>query len=157
MHAKQDTFKKCNDDICRKITAQVITSAQSVILQKQKYRLTQEMISGFRRHRFLLGSNPHAHVSSITCNAIAYPKLITILFNGQNIFFFRPFPSIRGSHSVLSVSKPFYFQRASPSQQLTPYLLSLHLKIFSLISLFSFFPVTPFLSSFFLHTLGLFS
>ena len=70
-------------------------------------------------------------------------------------FFFRPFPSIRGSHSVLSFSKPSYFQRPSPSHQLPPYLLSLYLKIFSLVSLFSSFPVIPFPSSLFLHTLGL--
>ena len=36
-----------------------------------------------------------------------------------------------------------------------PHLLSIHLKIFSLVSLFSSFLVTPFPSSFFLHTLGL--
>ena len=52
-------------------------------------------------------------------------------------FFFRPFPSIRSSHSVSSFSKPSYFQRPSPLHQLPPYILSLHLKIFSLVSLFS--------------------
>ena len=63
------------------------------------------------------------------------------------------FPSIKGSHSVLSFSKPSCFQHLSPSHQLSPYFLSLHLKIFSLVSLFFSFPVTQFLSSFFLHTL----
>ena len=64
-------------------------------------------------------------------------------------FFFWPFASIRGGHSVSCFSKPSYFQRPSPLHQLPPYLLSLHLKIFSSVSLFSSFSVTPFLSSFF--------
>ena len=66
-------------------------------------------------------------------------------------FFFRFFPSIRGSHSVLSFSKPSCFQCPFPSHQLFPYLLLLYLKIFSLVSLFSSFLVTPFPSSFFLR------
>ena len=67
-------------------------------------------------------------------------------------FFFRLFPSIRGSHSVLSFSKPSCFQCPFPSHQLFPYLLLLHLKIFSLVYLFSSFLVTPFSSFFFLRT-----
>ena len=69
-------------------------------------------------------------------------------------FFFRLFPSIRGGHSVSYFYKPSYFQCPSPLHQLSPYLLSQHLQIFSLVSLFSSFPVTPFPSSFFLHTFG---
>ena len=59
------------------------------------------------------------------------------------LFFFRPFPLVRGGQSVSSFSKPFCLQHPSPFHQLPPYLLSLHLKIFSLVSLFSSFPVTP--------------
>ena len=40
------------------------------------------------------------------------------------VFFFRPFPSIRGSHSVSSFSKPSCFQCPSPLHQIFPYLLS---------------------------------
>ena len=70
-----------------------------------------------------------------------------------NIFFsFRPFPLVKGGHSVSSFSTSFCLQHPSPSHQLSPYLPSLHLKIFSLVSLFSSFPVTPFPSFFFLHT-----
>ena len=78
-----------------------------------------------------------------------------------NIFFFifffsfRPFPLVRGGHSVSSFSTSFCLQCPSPSHQLPSYLLLPHLKIFSLVSLFSSFLVTPFPSSFFLHTLGL--
>ena len=72
-------------------------------------------------------------------------------------FFFRPFPLIRGSHSVSSFSKLSYFQRPSPLHQLPPYLLSPHLKFFSLVSLFSCFPVTPFPLSFFLQYILLIS
>ena len=63
-----------------------------------------------------------------------------------NIFFFsfRPFPSVRGGHSVSSSFKPFCLQYPSPLHQLSPYLLLLHLQIFSLVSLFSSFPVTFF-------------
>ena len=68
-------------------------------------------------------------------------------------FPFRPFPLVRGGHSV-SFSTSFCLQCPSPSHQLPSYLLS-HLKIFSLVSLFSSFLVTPFPSSFFLYTLGL--
>ena len=50
-------------------------------------------------------------------------------------FFFRLFSSIRGSHSVLSFSKAFCFQCPSFSHQLPPYLLSVHLEIFSSASL----------------------
>ena len=70
-------------------------------------------------------------------------------------FFFRPFASVRGGHSVSSFSKSFCLQHPSPLDQLPSYLLLLHLIIFSLVSLFSSFPVTPFPSSFFLHTLGI--
>ena len=78
--------------------------------------------------------------------------------NNQKISFlfsFRPFPSVRGGHSVSSFSKPFCLQHRFPLHQLPAYLLLQHLKIFSLVSLFSSLPVTPFPSSFFLHTLGL--
>ena len=66
------------------------------------------------------------------------------------------FSFIRGCHSVSSFSKPSCLQRPSLSHQLPPYLLSLNLKIFFLVSLFFSFPVTPFASFFFLHSLGLF-
>ena len=82
--------------------------------------------------------------------------------NAKNNFFFfffsfRPFPLVRGGHSVSSFSTSFCLQCPSPSHQLPSYLLLAHLKIFSLVSLFSSFLVTPFPSSFLLHTLGLFS
>ena len=85
------------------------------------------------------------------------PKFLKLLFHSFSIFFFsfRPFPLVRSGHSVSSFSTSFCLQHPSLSHQPPPYLLSLHLKIFSLISLFSSFPVTPFPSSFFLHTLGL--
>ena len=70
-------------------------------------------------------------------------------------FSFQPFPLVRGGHSISSFSTSFCLQCPSPSHQLPAYLLLLHLKIFSLVSLFSSFLVTPFPSSFFLHTLGL--
>ena len=70
-------------------------------------------------------------------------------------FSFRPFSLVRGGHSISSFSTSFCLQHPSPSHQLLPYLLSLHLKIFSLVSFFSSFPETPFPSSFFLHTLDL--
>ena len=75
----------------------------------------------------------------------------------KHIFFFsfQPFPSVRGGHSISSFSTSFCLQHLSPSHQLPAYLPLLHLKIFSLVSLFSSFPVTPFPSFFFLHTLGL--
>ena len=76
----------------------------------------------------------------------------------KTIFFFFsfwPFPLVRGGHSVSSFSTSFCLQHLSPSHQLPAYLPLLHLKIFSLVSLFSSFPVTPFPSFFFLHTLGL--
>ena len=78
-------------------------------------------------------------------------NLLLIFF----FFSFRPFPSIKGSYSVLSSNKPSCFQRPSPSHQPLPYLPSPHLKIFSLVSPFSSFPETLFPSSFFLHILGL--
>ena len=71
------------------------------------------------------------------------------------LFSFRAFPSIRGSHRVLSASKPSCLQHPSPLHQRPPYLLSLDLKIFFLVSLFFSFLVTPFLSFFFLHSLCL--
>ena len=76
--------------------------------------------------------------------------LLTITF-----FSFRPFPLVRDGHSISSFSTSFCLQHSFPLHQLPPYLLLLHLKIFSLVSLFSSFPVTLFPSSFFLHTLGL--
>ena len=66
-------------------------------------------------------------------------------------FSFQPFPSVRGGHSVSSFSTSFCLQHPFPSHQLPAYLPLLHLKIFSLVSLFSSFPVTPF-PSFFLPT-----
>ena len=44
-------------------------------------------------------------------------KLLKIILKPKlaDNFFFRPFPSIRGSHSVLSFSKPSCLQRSSPS------------------------------------------
>ena len=77
--------------------------------------------------------------------------IVSIIF----FFSFRPFLLVRGGHSVLSFSTSFCLQCPSPSHQLPPYLLLPHLKIFSLVSLFSSFLVTPFPSSFFLYTLGL--
>ena len=68
------------------------------------------------------------------------------------LFLLSAFPLVRGGHIV---STSFCLQCPSPSHQLPPYLLLPHLKIFSLVSLFFSFPVTPFSSSFFLHTLGL--
>ena len=70
-------------------------------------------------------------------------------------FSFWPFPLVRGGHSISSFSTSFCLQCPSPSHQLSSYLLLPHLKIFSLVYLFSSFLVTPFPSSFFLHTLGL--
>ena len=81
----------------------------------------------------------------------------TFLIYLKKLISFWPFPSVRGGHSISSFFKVPCLQHSSPLHQLPPYLLSLHLKIFSLVSLFSSFPVTPFLSSFFLHILGLFS
>ena len=81
-----------------------------------------------------------------------HPNFKQIVFCRIFFFSFRPFPSIKGSHSVLSSSKPSCLQRPSPSYQSRPYPHSPHLKIFSLVSLFSSFPKTPFSSSFFLHT-----
>ena len=79
-----------------------------------------------------------------------------LMSHAKNIFFsFQPFPSVRGGHSVSSFSTSFCLQHPSPLHQLPAYLPLLHLKIFSLVSLFSSFPVTPFPSFFFLHTLGL--
>ena len=68
--------------------------------------------------------------------------LETISFLDFFFFFFsfRPFPSVRGGHSVSSFFKPFCLQHPSPFHQLPSYLLLLHLKIFSLVSLFSSFP-----------------
>ena len=87
------------------------------------------------------------------------PMAATAAFSGCShvlcIFFsFRPFPSIRTSHSVLSSSKPSCLQHPSPSHQPPPYPPSPHPKIFSLVSLFSSFPATPssFLSIIFLPT-----
>ena len=77
------------------------------------------------------------------------------VINSFFFFSFRPFPLVRGGHSVSSFSTSFCLQCPSPSHQLPSYLLLPHLKIFSLVSLFSSFLVTPFPSSFFLHTLGL--
>ena len=82
-------------------------------------------------------------------------KLATKFFNYFFFFFFQPFPSVRGGHSISSFSTSFCLQHPSPSHQLPAYLPLLHLKLFSLVSLFSSFPVTPFPSFFFLHTLGL--
>ena len=45
-------------------------------------------------------------------------------------FSFRPFPSIRGRHSVLSFFKPSCFQRPSPLHQPSPFLLR-HIQKFS--------------------------
>ena len=68
-----------------------------------------------------------------------------------SFFSFLPFPLVRGGHSVSSFSTSFCLQCPSPLHQLSPYLLLPHLKIFSLVSLFSSFPVTPFPSFFFLQ------
>ena len=86
-----------------------------------------------------------------------YPRLLYCPDQILAVFFFsfRPFPLVRGCHSVPSFSTSFCLQHPSPSHQLPAYLSLLHLKIFSLVSLFSPFPVTPFPSFFFLHTLGL--
>ena len=59
----------------------------------------------------------------------------------------------RGCHSVSSTV--FCFQCLSPSDQLPSYPPSLHPEIFSLISLFFSFPVTPLSSPSFLNTPGL--
>ena len=69
-------------------------------------------------------------------------KKFSIIHILQNLlfFFFQPFPSIRGNHSVSSFSKPSCLQCLSPSHQHSPYLLLLHLKIFPLVSLFFSFP-----------------
>ena len=79
---------------------------------------------------------------------------ITPILNEHNLdffffFSFRPFPLFRVGHSVSSFSTSFCLQCPSPSHQLPSYLLLPHLKIFSLVSLFSSFLVTPFPSSFF--------
>ena len=67
-----------------------------------------------------------------------YPNFLSNLLL---LFFlsFRPFPSVRGSHSVSSFSKPFCLQHPPPLHQIPPYLLLLHLKIFSLVSSFPLF------------------
>ena len=74
----------------------------------------------------------------------------------SDIFFFRPFLFIKGSHSVSYFSKPSCFQCPYILHQLAPYLFSLHLliEIFSLASLFFSFPVPPFSSPFFLRNSG---
>ena len=59
------------------------------------------------------------------------PRKISFFF----FFSFRAFPLARGGHSVSSFSTSFCLQHSSPSHQLPPYLLSLDLKIFSLVSL----------------------
>ena len=56
-----------------------------------------------------------------------------------NIFSFQPFPLVRGGYSVSSFFTSFCLQCPSPSHQLPSYLLLPHLKIFSLVSLFSSF------------------
>ena len=71
------------------------------------------------------------------------------IYSDLSFFSFRPFPLVRGGHSVSSFSTSFCLQHPSPSHQLPLYLPSLHLKIFSLVSLFFSFPVTPFPSFFF--------
>ena len=82
-------------------------------------------------------------------------RIVLIAFFPIFFFSFRPFPLVRGGHSVSSFSRSFCLQCPSPSHQLPSYLLLPHLKIFSLVSLFSSFLVTSFPSFFFLHTLGL--
>ena len=102
------------------------------------------------------GSSPVASTPLSTL-ALNLPSNISNQDSGKLFFFFsfRPFPLVRGDHSVSSFSTSFCLQHPSPSHQLPAYLPLLHLKIFSLVSLFSSFPVTPFPSFFFLHTLGL--
>ena len=93
------------------------------------------------------------HISSIICSN-NLDKMVAIAIGRKFFFFsFRPFPLVRGGHSVSSFSTSFYLQCPSSSHQLPSYLLLPHLKIFSLVSLFSSFLAIPFPSSFFLHTL----
>ena len=103
-----------------------------------------------------LFQRPGLNCSCIADNVAQNPGKLIISNSGKFFFFsFRPFPLVRGGHSVSSFSTSFCLQHPSPSHQLPAYLPLLHLKIFSLVSLFSSFPVTPFPSFFFQHTLGL--
>ena len=95
----------------------------------------------FRQFKRTLGAGGYTQ----TLNTISF-----IFF-----FSFRPFPLVRGGYSLSSFSTSFCLQCPSPSHQLPPYLFLPHLKIFSLVSFFSSFLVTPFPSPFFLYTLGL--
>ena len=68
-------------------------------------------------------------------NAFIY--LTKFLYSIFFFFSFRPFPLVRGGHSVSSFSTSFCLQCPSSSHQLPSYLLLPHLKIFSLVALFS--------------------
>ena len=105
---------------------------------------------------YLKGGNLAAAL--LACiNDFVDKRTLDKMIQALKIFFFsfRPFPLVTGGNSVSSFSTSFCLQCSSPSHQLPPYLLLPHLKIFSLVSLFSSFLVTSFPSSFFLHTLGL--
>ena len=93
---------------------------------------------------------------TVSASLAGQELIVWSFYKMPRIFFsFRPFPSVRAGHSVSSSFKPFCLQQPSPLHQLPSYLFLLHLQIFSLVSLFSSFPVTPFPSSFFLHNFGL--
>ena len=81
-------------------------------------------------------------------------------FSSQNhslllLLLFSDFPFSQGWPQRIIILQTFPSSTSVFFAPTSPYLLLLHLKIFSLVSLFSSFLVTPFPSSFFLHTLGL--
>ena len=121
-------------------------------------------VHSYDEDTMVLDPNLSKHLSHFGINMMNMEKVCYNYFRAQvnpklsydhKSFSFRPFPSVRVAHSISSSSKSFCLQHPSPLHQLSSYLLLLHLQIFSLVSLFSSFPVTPFPSSFFPHTLGL--
>ena len=142
MNLKYKRLKK------RQNNCQRLCIYEKLCIMHSNYDINNSEISDFTDIQCLLQHYQKKIINKIQCSVFFF-------------FSFRPFPSILrpfssiSSHSVLSFSKPSCLQRPSPSHQPPPYPPSPHLKIFSLVSLFSFFPATPFPSSFFLHILGL--
>ena len=110
------------------------------IIQSLTYLIVNTIINHFFKIK-------KTYLQKTYAKRIAARKIIYfVLFFKSNFFFFfsfRPFPLVRGGHSVSSFSTFFCLRCPSPSHQLPLYLLLLHLKIFSLVSLFSSFLVTP--------------
>ena len=72
---------------------------------------------------------PTLNIYTMKPKSFQWTPISNFMLLNLNFFSFRPFPLVRGGHSISSFSTSFCLQCPSPSHQLPSYLLLPHLKI----------------------------